>query len=206
MSSSTSARNTGDGVFLSRSTVSLWVMSGWSATWTRIGSVLVVGGSRGGSARGPADPPRVDAPRARRGQAGACDAATFRSGRSWSTATARDRRAAATNASSATTPPRTPRSLALREAAAVASATGTSTDCTLVVTLEPCVMCAGAILAARVPTVVFGAWDEKAGAAGSRLRRAARPPAQPPRRGLRRRARPRNPPPAARLLRRAQRR
>jgi len=41
------------------------------------------------------------------------------------------------------------------------------TDCTLVVTLEPCVMCAGAIVAARIPTVVFGAWDEKAGAAGS---------------------------------------
>lgn len=40
-------------------------------------------------------------------------------------------------------------------------------DCTLMVTLEPCVMCAGAILAARVPRVVFGAWDEKAGAAGS---------------------------------------
>lgn len=40
-------------------------------------------------------------------------------------------------------------------------------DCTLVVTLEPCVMCAGAILAARIPTVVFGAWDEKAGAVGS---------------------------------------
>ncbi len=39
--------------------------------------------------------------------------------------------------------------------------------CTLVVTLEPCVMCAGAILAARIPTVVFGAWDEKAGASGS---------------------------------------
>lgn len=39
--------------------------------------------------------------------------------------------------------------------------------CTLVVTLEPCVLCAGAILAARVPRVVFGAWDEKAGAAGS---------------------------------------
>lgn len=38
---------------------------------------------------------------------------------------------------------------------------------TLVVTLEPCVLCAGAILAARVSRVVFGAWDEKAGAAGS---------------------------------------
>lgn len=41
------------------------------------------------------------------------------------------------------------------------------TDHTLIVTLEPCVMCAGAILAARIPTVVFGAWDDKAGAAGS---------------------------------------
>jgi tRNA(adenine34) deaminase len=41
------------------------------------------------------------------------------------------------------------------------------TDTTLVVTLEPCVLCAGAILAARIPRVVFGAWDEKAGAAGS---------------------------------------
>jgi tRNA(adenine34) deaminase len=40
-------------------------------------------------------------------------------------------------------------------------------DCTLVVTLEPCVMCAGAIVAARVGRVVFGAWDPKAGAAGS---------------------------------------
>lgn len=40
-------------------------------------------------------------------------------------------------------------------------------DCTLVVTLEPCVMCAGVILATRVPRVVFGAWDAKAGAAGS---------------------------------------
>lgn len=41
------------------------------------------------------------------------------------------------------------------------------TNTTLVVTLEPCAMCAGAILAARVPVVVFGAWDAKAGAAGS---------------------------------------
>ncbi|KRA25972.1 cytidine deaminase [Microbacterium sp. Root61] len=39
--------------------------------------------------------------------------------------------------------------------------------CTLVVTLEPCLMCAGALLQARVSRVVFGAWDEKAGATGS---------------------------------------
>lgn len=38
---------------------------------------------------------------------------------------------------------------------------------TLVVTLEPCVMCAGAIQAARINKVVFGAWDEKVGASGS---------------------------------------
>ena len=41
------------------------------------------------------------------------------------------------------------------------------TGCTLVVTLEPCVMCAGAIQAARMSRVVFGAWDEKVGASGS---------------------------------------
>ncbi len=39
--------------------------------------------------------------------------------------------------------------------------------CTLVVTLEPCVMCAGAMVMARLPTVVFGAYDPKAGACGS---------------------------------------
>lgn len=41
-------------------------------------------------------------------------------------------------------------------------------NCTLVVTLEPCAMCAGAIKTARIPKVVFGAWDERAGASGSR--------------------------------------
>jgi tRNA(adenine34) deaminase len=41
------------------------------------------------------------------------------------------------------------------------------TDCTLVVTLEPCTMCAGAIVLSRLARVVFGAWDPKAGAAGS---------------------------------------
>ena len=50
-----------------------------------------------------------------------------------------------------------------------ASATGNwrLDDCTLVVTLEPCAMCAGAIAQARIPRIVFGAWDEKAGAVGS---------------------------------------
>ena len=41
-------------------------------------------------------------------------------------------------------------------------------SCTLVVTLEPCVMCAGAIKTARIPRVVFGAWDERVGGSGSR--------------------------------------
>ena len=40
-------------------------------------------------------------------------------------------------------------------------------DCTLVVTLEQCAMCAGAAVLARMHRVVFGAWDEKAGMAGS---------------------------------------
>jgi len=40
-------------------------------------------------------------------------------------------------------------------------------DCTLYVTLEPCAMCAGAIVLSRMQRVVFGAWDEKAGMAGS---------------------------------------
>ena len=56
--------------------------------------------------------------------------------------------------------------LAIREAAACIGNWHLE-NTTLVVTLEPCVMCAGAILNARIPRVVFGAWDEKAGAAGS---------------------------------------
>jgi tRNA(adenine34) deaminase len=41
------------------------------------------------------------------------------------------------------------------------------TGCTLYVTLEPCAMCAGAIVLSRLDRVVFGAWDDKAGMAGS---------------------------------------
>jgi len=48
-------------------------------------------------------------------------------------------------------------------------------DSVLYVTLEPCAMCAGAIVLARVPRVVFGAWDPKAGAAGSVLDILAEP-------------------------------
>ncbi|MEV4685984.1 nucleoside deaminase [Microbacterium sp. LWH3-1.2] len=56
--------------------------------------------------------------------------------------------------------------VALRAAAAARGGWNLE-GCTLVVTLEPCVMCAGAVLQARVSRLVFGAWDEKAGAVGS---------------------------------------
>lgn len=56
--------------------------------------------------------------------------------------------------------------LALRDAA-VAVGDWRLADATLVVTLEPCPMCAGAVLAARVDRVVFGAYDPKAGAAAT---------------------------------------
>lgn len=56
--------------------------------------------------------------------------------------------------------------LAIREACAVLDRWRLD-DCTLYVTLEPCSMCAGAIVLARLERVVFGTWDEKAGMAGS---------------------------------------
>lgn len=56
--------------------------------------------------------------------------------------------------------------LAIREAA-VALGQWRLEGCTLVVTLEPCLMCAGALLQGHISRVVFGAWDDKAGAAGS---------------------------------------
>jgi tRNA(adenine34) deaminase len=56
--------------------------------------------------------------------------------------------------------------VALRRAAAVTGSWHLG-GCTLVVTLEPCTMCAGALVLARVTTLVFGAWEPKTGAVGS---------------------------------------
>ncbi|WP_232805623.1 nucleoside deaminase [Glycomyces xiaoerkulensis] len=57
--------------------------------------------------------------------------------------------------------------LALREAAAAYGDGWRLTGCTLVVTLEPCTMCAGAAVLARIGGIVFGAWEPKTGAVGS---------------------------------------
>ncbi|GLW30151.1 hypothetical protein Areg01_30910 [Actinoplanes regularis] len=56
--------------------------------------------------------------------------------------------------------------LALRRAAAIRGEWRLD-GCTLVVTLEPCTMCAGALVLARISTVIFGAWEPKTGAVGS---------------------------------------
>jgi tRNA(adenine34) deaminase len=56
--------------------------------------------------------------------------------------------------------------IALRRAA-VLTGSWRLAGCTLVVTLEPCTMCAGALVLARVATLVFGAWEPKTGAVGS---------------------------------------
>ncbi|MGM1061078.1 nucleoside deaminase [Saccharothrix sp. Mg75] len=57
--------------------------------------------------------------------------------------------------------------LALRAAAAVLGDGWRLLGCTLAVTVEPCTMCAGALVLARVSRVVFGAWEPRTGAAGS---------------------------------------
>jgi len=65
--------------------------------------------------------------------------------------------------------------LALRDAAAAIGDGWRVTGATLYVTLEPCTMCAGAIVLSRIPRVVFGAFDPKAGACGSVLSVLDRP-------------------------------
>ena len=57
--------------------------------------------------------------------------------------------------------------LALRAAAAVYGDGWRLTGCTLVVTVEPCTMCAGALVLARVSRLIFGAWEPRTGAVGS---------------------------------------
>lgn len=59
--------------------------------------------------------------------------------------------------------------LALREAARTVGDGWRLEGCTLVVTLEPCTMCAGAAVGARIGRIVFGAWEPKTGACGSLL-------------------------------------
>jgi len=76
--------------------------------------------------------------------------------------------AAACNAREATGDPTAhAEMLALRAGAARLGTGWRLSGCTLAVTVEPCTMCAGALVAARVDRLVFGAWEPKTGAAGS---------------------------------------
>ena len=75
--------------------------------------------------------------------------------------------AAAANARQAQNDPTAHAEVLALRAAGEAIGSWRLTGMTLVVTLEPCTMCAGAAVLARVDRVVFGAWDAKAGAAGS---------------------------------------
>ena len=76
--------------------------------------------------------------------------------------------AAACNAREATGDPTAhAEMLALRAGAARLGVGWRLTGCTLAVTVEPCTMCAGALVAARVDRLVFGAWEPKTGAVGS---------------------------------------
>ena len=71
------------------------------------------------------------------------------------------------NRREATTDPTAHAEVVALRAAARARGSWNLEGCTLVVTLEPCLMCVGALLQAHVSRLVFGAWDDKAGAAGS---------------------------------------
>src|SRR5665648_145534 len=167
-SSSTSRRNVAWGVFSSRSTVSLWEMSGWSATCRRMGAPYLLGGplhwatvtAQGGGMQHAAM--HDDAAAMREALAEAQLALVTGDVPVGAVVVGRGR-----NAREATGDPTAHAEiLALRDAAARLGRWRLD-DCTLVVTLEPCAMCAGAVVLARVPRLVLGAWDPKAGAAGS---------------------------------------
>ena len=74
---------------------------------------------------------------------------------------------AAGNAREATGDPTAHAEIVALRAAAARLGTWRLAGCTLVVTLEPCTMCAGALVLARIGTLVFGAWEPKTGAVGS---------------------------------------
>ena len=78
-----------------------------------------------------------------------------------------DELAAAGNEREATGDPTAHAEILVLRRAALLAGTWRLDDCTLVVTLEPCTMCAGALVLARVGTLVFGAWEPKTGAVGS---------------------------------------
>ena len=75
--------------------------------------------------------------------------------------------AASGNLREATGDPTAHAEMVVLRAAAAALGTWRLAGCTLVVTLEPCTMCAGALVLARISTLVFGAWEPKTGAVGS---------------------------------------
>jgi tRNA(adenine34) deaminase len=74
---------------------------------------------------------------------------------------------AARNEREATRDPTAHAEIVALRAAATALGTWRLTGCSLVVTLEPCTMCAGALVLARIERLVFGAWEPKTGAVGS---------------------------------------
>jgi tRNA(adenine34) deaminase len=76
--------------------------------------------------------------------------------------------ASAHNEREATADPTAHAEMLAIQRAGKASKQGRLDQLTMVVTLEPCVMCAGAIIAARIPKLVFGAFDDRVGGAGSR--------------------------------------
>jgi|SRR6478752_3656188 tRNA(adenine34) deaminase len=71
------------------------------------------------------------------------------------------------NAREATSDPTAHAEIVALRAAARSLGTWNLTGCTMAVTVEPCTMCAGAVVAARLATLVFGCWEPKTGAAGS---------------------------------------
>jgi len=168
-------------VFLSLSTVILWVISGWLATWTRMTPNLQV--NKAAPASGNATGSKVISEHLRTGKnpmtQSLDQAMELALGQAMASgldvpvgAVLLDPLgqvvASAHNERELTGDPTAHAELLAIQRVGKAKGDWRLADLTLVVTLEPCVMCAGAIVAARIPKVIFGAFDEKVGAAGSR--------------------------------------